>query len=146
MPDQSEPLSDQELDALARAVAAVPVTLRGPRLFGLRERAVQGLTTLHADDGTQLLYGAQGVCIEPELADWLAAATPELVGRLVAQARHERDLDADHEPASSSTPSLTQVGAERPKPFCYSCASYHERGECTGAIAPDSFFATRESP
>jgi hypothetical protein len=145
MPDQSEPLSNQELNALARAVAAVPSTLRGPRLFGLRERAVQSLTTLHADDGTQLLYGAQGVCIEPELADWLAAATPELIGRLVAQARHERGLDADPESDTSAIPSATQAGTERPKSFCYSCASYHERGECTSPIAPDSFFATRES-
>jgi hypothetical protein len=145
MPDQSEPLSDQELEALARAVAAVPATLRQPRLFGLRERTVQGLATLRADDGTQLLYGAQGVCIEPELADWLAAATPELVGRLVAQARHERGLDADQEPIVSDAPSSMPAGEDRPKSFCYSCASYHASGECTSPIAPDSFFATGES-
>jgi hypothetical protein len=143
MPDQSGQLTDQELDSLARAVLAVPLALRARSRWSLRERHHRDPHALSAPDGTKLSLGGRGVFIGPDLADFLAIANPELIGRLVAQVRHERGLEDLQDP-DDETEVLTQDGS-RPQAYCYSCASYHAAGECASGVAPNRFFARGEA-
>ena len=152
MPDQSEPLTDQELERLTRALMAVPPALRARSRWSLRERQHQNPSALQAPDGTKLRLGGRGVFIGPDLADWLAVATPELVGRLVAQVRRERGLDEPQEDPQEdprepqAETSASALPGAVPEAFCYSCASYHAAGECASDVSPNRFFARGDVP